>query len=145
MTARGLRVAGCWYWLLVLVLTGAQNANAQFTGVRFEITQVGDSTFRFPRGTARWVRECSTPTSRCPAGSEGIAVDPRRHDVLVARFRVARIDSGLVTAVVTGQTTRVATEHIAVMSEPPKPWWRGIAFWGGTVFGMVLGALIAGS
>jgi hypothetical protein len=92
----------------VLLLLGDGKAGAQSRGVRFEITQVGDSTFRFPRGTANWVKP----------GETGIAVDPRRHDVLVARFRVARIDSGLVTAVVTGQTTRVATEHIAVITEP---------------------------
>lgn len=147
ITARWLRVADCWSWLLVLVLvlTGAQTAHAQFRGVRFEITQVGDSTFRFPRGTAKWVTVCPNPTSSCPVGSYGIAVDPRRHDILVARFRVARIDSGLVTAVVTGQTTRVATEHIAVMTEPSKSWWKSITFWGGTVFGMVLGALISGA
>jgi hypothetical protein len=72
----------------------------------------------------------------------GIAVDPRRRDVLVARFRVARIDSGLVTAVITGQTTRVATEHVAVMAEPPKPWYKGVTFWGGAVFGFVVGALL---
>ena len=73
----------------------------------------------------------------------GIAVDPRRRDILVAEFRVVRVDSGLVTALITGQTTRVATEHIAVMPEPPKPWYKGITFWGGTVFGFVIGALIS--
>ena len=123
----------CWACLLGLVLV-TETASAQFRGVRFEITQVGDSTFRFPRGTASWVK----------VGTTGIAVDPRRRDVLVARFRVARVDSGLVTAVITGQTTPIATEHIAVLAEPPKPWWKGITFWAGTVFGVVLGALLAG-
>lgn len=121
--------------LLALVLVVAAPAEAQFRGVRFEITQVGDTTFRFPRGTAGWLRP----------GATGVAVDPRRRDILVARFRVARIDSGLVTAVITGQTTRVATEHVAVVAEPPKPWWKGITFWAGTVFGIVIGALIAGA
>jgi len=107
---------------------------AQFRGVRFEITQVGDTTFRFPRGNAAWVKP----------GETGNVLDPRRRDILVARFRVARIDSGLVTAVVTGQTTRVATEHIAVMSEPQKPWYRSMLFWGGTLVGVVIGALITG-
>lgn len=119
---------------LVLGVVAAP-AGAQFRGVRFEITQVADTTFRFPRGTASWVQP----------GSTGIAVDPRRRDVLVARFRVARIDSGLVTAVITGQTTRVATEHVAVMTEPARPWYKGLTFWGGTVFGFVLGALLAGA
>ena len=67
-----------------------------------------------------------------------------RRDALVARFRIARIDSGLVTALITGMTTRVTTDHIAILAEPPKPWWKGITFWAGTVFGVVIGALIAG-
>lgn len=136
-------VADCSFWLLVLGLVlGPNTATAQFRGVRFEITQVGDTTFRFPRGSATWVKPCRR--SICGAGESGIAVDPRRRDVLVARFRVVRVDSGLVTAVITGQTTRVATEHIAVMSEPPKAWYKGITFWAGTVFGIVIGALITG-
>ena len=125
------------YWTLVVLALGlsASPAAAQSVGARFEITQVGDTTFRFSRGTAGWVR----------IGTTGYAVDPKRRDALVARFRIARIDSGLVTAVITGQTTRVATEHIAVLAVPPKPWWKGITFWAGTVFGVVIGALIAGS
>ncbi len=132
---RSVLITGCWACVLVLALgLSAERASAQFRGIRFEITQVGDTTFRFPRGNAGWVKP----------GATGNAVDPRRRDVLVARFRVVRVDSGLVTAVITGQTTRVATEHIAVLAEPPKPWYRGITFWAGTVFGVVIGALIAG-
>lgn len=135
MNVRRVLRTGCWAGALALALgMSADRASAQFRGVRFEITQVGDTTFRFPRGNAGWVK----------VGATGIAVDPRRRDVLVARFRVTRLDSGLVTAVITGQTTRVATEHIAVLAEPPKPWWKGITFWAGTVFGAVVGALIAG-
>ena len=126
-------VTGCWACLLGLVLVTSV-ADAQFRGVRFEITQVGDSTFRFPRGNASWVKRDAT----------GHAVDPRRRDALVARFKVIRIDSGLVTALVTGQATRVTTDHIAVLAEPPKPWYRGITFWAGTVFGIVIGALLSG-
>ena len=125
----------CRYALVpALLLFGAGEVEAQFRGTRFEITQVGDTTFRFPRGNAGWVKP----------GEEGTAVDPRRRDALVARFRVARVDSGMVTAVVTGQSTRVATEHIAVMTEPQKPWYKSITFWGGTVLGVVIGALISG-
>lgn len=127
-------VLGAGWFVTLLGLCIAGPAEAQFRGIRFEITQVGDTTFRFSRGNAGWVRP----------GATGIAVDPRRRDILVAEFRVARVDSGLVTAVITGQTTRVATEHIAVMAEPPKPWWKGITFWAGTVFGVVIGALITG-
>ena len=125
-----------WSWSCVLglgLVLGSGTAQAQFRGIRFEITQVGDTTFRFPRGNAGWIRPEMT----------GIAVDPRRRDILVAEFRVVRVDSGLVTALITGQTTRVATEHIAVMPEPPTPWYKGITFWGGTVFGFVIGALIS--
>ena len=125
-----------WSWSCVLglgLVLGSGTAQAQFRGIRFEITQVGDTTFRFPRGYAGWIKPEMT----------GIAVDPRRRDILVAEFRVVRVDSGLVTALITGQTTRVATEHIAVMPEPPKPWYKGITFWGGTVFGFVIGALIS--
>lgn len=132
--ASSLLRAGGWTCVLGLALVlWAGEARAQHRGIRFEITQVGDTVFRFPRGNAAWVKPMMT----------GIAVDPRRRDVLVARFRVARIDSGLVTAVITGQTTRLATEHIAVMAEPPKPWYKGINFWGGAVFGFVVGALLA--
>jgi hypothetical protein len=129
-------IAGFWSWVLGLALAcgAAAPLEAQFRGVRFEITQIGDTTFRFPRGSAGWIK----------SGATGFVVDPRQRDILVARFKVARVDSGLVTAVITGQTTRVATEHIAVMAEPPKPWYKGITFWAGTVFGMVIGALIAG-
>ena len=118
---------------LVLVL-GVRSGDAQSRGIRFEITQVADTTFRFPRGTAGWVKTDMT----------GIAVDPRQRDILVARFRIVAVDSGLVTARVTGATTRVTTEHVALMSEPPKPWYKGITFWAGTVFGIVIGALITG-
>lgn len=136
-------VADYRFWLLVLGLVLRPNtATAQFRGVRFEITQVGDSIFRFPRGSAPWVKPCRRTI--CGPGESGIVVDPRQRDVLVARFKVARVDSGLVTALITGQTTRVATEHIAVMAEPPRPWYKGITFWAGTVFGIVIGALITG-
>jgi hypothetical protein len=138
VTQRWKRVVGWSYWYVILVLglvVGPRSAAAQFRGVRFEITQVGDTTFRFSRGTAAWVRDKAT----------GMVVDPRSRDTYVARFTVARVDSGLVTAVITGQRSRVATEHVAVMAEPPKPWYKGITFWAGTVFGVVVGALIAGS
>lgn len=125
-------VLGLALGLALGLVLGARPAEAQFRGVRFEITQVGDTTFRFPRGTAGWVKP----------GETGIAVDPRRRDVLVARFRVLRVDSGLVTAVVTGQTTRVATEHIAVMTEPSRPWYRSLTFWVGAALGAAGGFLL---
>ena len=135
MKVRPVTKPGWRTGVLILALAlSATPARAQFRGVRFEITQVGDTTFRFSRGTAGWVR----------VGTTGWAVDPRRRDALVARFRIARIDSGLVTAAITGLTTRVTTDHIAVLAEPPKPWYKGMTFWAGTVFGIVIGALITG-
>ena len=128
-----LKKATRYALVAALMLLGARKATAQDRNVRFEITQVSDTTFRFPRGAAGWVKP----------GVTGVAVDPRRRDALVARFRVIKIDSGLVTALVTGMTTRVATEHIAVMSEPQKLWYRTMTFWGGTLFGLVAGVLIA--
>lgn len=133
--SRWWRVAACSCWVLVAsVAIPVRPVRAQFRGVRFEITQVGDTTFGFRRGDATWVKE----------GLTGIAVDPRRRDVLVARFRVIAVDTGFVTALITGQTTRVATEHVVVLSEPPRPWYKVATFWGGTVVGLVIGVL-AGS
>ena len=73
-----------WSWSCVLglgLVLGSGTAQAQFRGIRFEITQVGDTTFRFPRGNAGWIKPEMT----------GIAVDPRRRDILVAEFRVVRV------------------------------------------------------
>lgn len=133
MKRRGwMLAASCRSWSLVVMLAaGPTAAAAQLSGVRFEITQVSDSTFGFPRGTAGWVK----------AGLTGIAVDPRRRDVLVARFRVVSVDTGFVTALITGQTTRVATDHVVVLSEPPRPWWKAPTFWGGALLGLVAGII----
>jgi hypothetical protein len=133
MTRPGsLLVAASASWLL-LAGPGAVNAPAQSHGVRFEITQVGDTTFGFPRGDAAWVKR----------GAMGIAVDPRRRDVLVARFLVTAVDTGFVTALITGQATRLSTEHVAILSEPGRPWYRSLLFWAGTVVGALVGALAA--
>jgi hypothetical protein len=73
------------------------------TAVRFEIVAVGDSTFAFLAPNATWLS----------VGSSGIAVDPRRRDILVARFRLIAMRADTGTALVTGQTTRLVTEHVA--------------------------------
>lgn len=106
-------------------------ARAQIGGVRFEIMQVGDTTISFRRGAARWVRP----------GQVGIAVDPRRRDALVGRFRIVAIDSGVVSAVVTGATTRLETEHVAVLLQPQRAWFRTPLFWGSLAVGFALGAM----
>ena len=117
--------------VLVLVAGLAVPARAQIGGVRFEIIEVGDTTIAFRRGIARWVRP----------GQVGIAVDPRRRDALVGRFRIVAIDSGVVSAVVTGATTRLETEHVAVLVQPPRPWFRVPLFWGTLAVGFALGAV----
>lgn len=114
-----------------LVAGGALTSEAQVGGVRFEITQVGDSTISFPRGTAGWVRR----------GQVGIAVDPRRRDALVAQFRVVSVDSGIATAVLTGSTTRPLTEHIAILHRPGRAWFRTPLFWGSLAVGFALGVM----
>ena len=117
--------------VLALVAGLAVPARAQIGGVRFEIMQVGDSTIAFRRGAAKWVRP----------GQVGIAVDPRRRDALVGRFRIISVDSGVVSALVTGATTRLETEHVAVLLQPPRPWFRTPLFWGSLVVGFALGAM----
>lgn len=108
----------------------AAPAHAQLKGVRFEIATVGDTTIGFRAGTEHWLK----------AGLRGIAVDPRKRDVLVARLRISKVDrSGNVTAVVTGQTTAVTTEHVVLMQEVSAPWFRRRTFWSGLVMGAALG------
>ncbi|HET7565019.1 MAG TPA: hypothetical protein VFJ96_08500 [Gemmatimonadaceae bacterium] len=110
-------------------------ARAQDTAVRFEITSVGDSTFSFAVGHHSWVR----------TGAHGIAVDPARRDALIARFTVVQVNdsAGQAKALVTGQTTRVTTDHVALLMQPSVPWYRKSVFWIGTAIGAVVGAVIA--
>ena len=79
----------------------------------------------------RWLRR----------GLTGIAIDPRKRDVLVARLRVLSVDkAGNVSALVTGQTTAVTTSHVVLMQEEPPAWFKRRTFWGGMVLGVALGA-----
>lgn len=105
-------------------------AHAQYRGVRFEITRVGDSTFAFPVGAEKWIKP----------GQTGIAVDPKRRDALVARFTVARIEGGEANALVVGQTTNVRTDHVAILEEPRRAWYKQRSFWVGLLAGSAIGA-----
>lgn len=105
-------------------------ARAQDRDVRFEITSVGDTTVTFRAGRVTWV-------VRSP---RAIVVDPRRRDALVARLKVLSVSaSGVATAVVTGQTGRITTEHIVLAEEPPQHWYRNAALWMGAALGLVAG------
>ena len=117
-------------------LVGAPRAaGAQQVTARFEIATVGDSTFTFAIGPQRWVEQ----------RTRGIVVDPARRDALVARFRILSVSEGVVTALVTGQTTLVTTQHFVVMNPPPPPpLLKRPAFWSGTAAGTVLGLILGG-
>jgi hypothetical protein len=123
--------------LLLIAVFAAVPASflpAQVRGTRFAISQVQDTTLSFPIGTAKWVH----------IGLNGIAINPRDRDVLVARFRIVDIDQGVATGLITGMTTRLSTDHVVVLEEPTKRFFKTLGFWGGVVIGFVLGA-VAGS
>lgn len=119
--------------LVVAALVAPGAAQAQYRGVRFEIRQVGDSTFTFPLGAEHWVK----------VGLQGNAVDPKRRDALVARFRVMKIAADEAVALITGQTTNVQTDHVAILVEPPRAWFRQRTFWVGLLAGTAVGASVA--
>jgi hypothetical protein len=111
-------------------LLPASRVRAQDRDVRFEITSVGDTTVTFRAGRMTWV-------VRSP---QAIVVDPRRRDALVARLKVLSVSSeGDATAVVTGQTGRITTDHFVVAQQPPERWYKSPALWMGLTFGLLAG------
>ena len=108
---------------------------AQETAYRFEITTVGDSTVSLSTEKHEWVHE----------GLKGIAVDPMRHDALVARFVILHVDVAhkRALAVVTGQTTRLTTAHVALIDRPRTKWYAQPTLWIGAVAGAIVGAVVA--
>jgi len=115
--------------VMITVATGAQQPPA----ARFQVAGVGDSTFTFLLGKMRWVRE----------GQRGLAVDPRRNDGLVARFRVVQVTEGEATALVTGKTMELTREHVALIEPRSQPWYRQRFFWIGLLVGGSAGAFAA--
>ena len=115
------------------LLVAPSRARAQETAYRFEITHVGDSTIVLSTGHYDWVR----------ARQKGIAVDPMRHDALVARFVIMRVDraNSSAIAVVTGQTTQLTASHVALITRPGKRWYAQPMFWLGAVLGGAIGAI----
>jgi hypothetical protein len=110
-------------------------ARAQETAYRFEIATVGDSTVTLSTEKHEWVR----------VGQKGIAVDPMRHDALVARFVILRVDAErkLALAVVTGQTTHLTTAHVALIDRPGRKWFQQPTLWIGAAVGAVIGAVVS--
>ncbi len=130
---RAIRRCG---WFLVVVLAAflatPRASRAQDTAVRFEISNVGDSTVTFRLGRVTWVRP----------GMPAIVVDPRRRDILVARVKVLSITKDTASALITGQTTLVARDHLVLLSPPPSRFFRSRAFWGGILSGLATGFVL---
>ncbi len=118
---------------LIVIATGATPAAAQQRTARFFVDSVADSTFVFRVGDVRWIRP----------GQTGIAVDPRQRDALVARFRVVDVTRDRATALITGQTTFITGDHVVLVEEPRRPFWRRDMFWKGSAVGLLLG-IVAG-
>ena len=125
-----------WLGAVVLVVAALaiapRESSAQETAVRFEIASAGDSTFTLVVGRHPWVRP----------GLYGIVVDPRQRDILIARFQIMAADSANAMALITGMTTRVSTEHVALLDRPPPPvppWHKRRSFWLGVLFGAAAG------
>jgi hypothetical protein len=118
--------------LLASILAAPNDLAAQETSARFEIASAGDSTFTLVVGRHPWVRP----------GLYGIVVDPRQRDVLIARFQIIAADSANAMGLITGMTTRVTTEHVALLDRPPPPappWHKRRSFWLGVLFGLAAG------
>jgi hypothetical protein len=119
--------------LLGAALAGMHNeAAAQETSARFEIASTGDSTFTLVVGRHPWVRP----------GLYGIVVDPRQRDILIARFQIIAADSANAMGLISGMTTRVTTEHVALLDRPPPPappWHKRRSFWLGVFLGIAAG------
>ena len=113
------------------------SAAAQVQCQRFEIATARDTTFSF--GVAG--------RDDILRGRTGKVVDPRRRDALVATFQVLRVDGGVATALVTGQTADVATTHIALVDEPKassgmRASFRSATFWIGALLGVAAGVVV---
>ena len=124
-------------WVGAALLVAALGAvpdegSAQETSVRFEIASAGDSTFTLVVGRHPWVRP----------GLYGIVVDPRQRDILVARFRIIAADSANAMGLINGMTTRVTTDHVALLDRPAPPvppWHKRRSFWLGVLLGVAAG------
>ena len=117
--------------IVILAAVAAPALRAQQGAYRFAISSAGDSTFSFPVSRNDWVKK----------GMHGIAVDPARHDALIARFVVTHVARDSAVALVTGQTTRMSTDFVALIERPEKSWYLRPAFWLGGVLGAIIGVV----
>lgn len=117
--------------LLVVIAGHATAVRAQESAYRFNIARAGDSTFTFPLAHNDWVKK----------GMRGIAVDPTQRDALVARFRVLQVAADSAVALVTGQTTRVTPDLVALLERPSRPWFLRPTFWIGGILGAIVGVV----
>ena len=117
--------------IVILSALAAPAIRAQQGAYRFGIASSGDSTFTFPIARNDWVKK----------GMRGIAVDPARRDALIAQFVVTRVARDSAVALVTGQTTRVTTDLVALLERPGKAWYLRPTFWLGGVLGAIVGVV----
>jgi hypothetical protein len=117
--------------IVLLAAPGTRALRAQQGAYRFNIANAGDSTFSFPLSRNDWVKK----------GMHGITVDPARDDALIARFVVTRVTRDSAVALVTGQTTRMTTDFVALRERPVKPWYLRPTFWLGGVLGAIIGVV----
>jgi hypothetical protein len=128
---RAARAGPRWHALLVAVavMASTPTLRAQAAYARFDITAVNDSTFAFATTGARWVKR----------GQKGLVVDPMHGDELIAKFRVTRNGRGTAIALVTGQTARLTTSHIALLTQPRPIFLTRAWFWLGVALGGAVG------
>ncbi len=133
MTSTGVRQLALTLALPVAMLAagGTRAIHGQQGAYRFAIANAGDSTFTFSTARDDWVKR----------GMEGIVVDPARHDVLIARYVITRVAGDSAVALITGQTTRLTPELVALLERPSRPWYLRATFWLGGVVGAIVGVV----
>ncbi len=99
------------------------NGRATREAWRFDISSTNDSTVTVAVRDAKWLK----------SGMHALAVDPAKHDTLVATLTIVRADSTGFQALITGQLRPVDTSHVVVV-EPKRPsllmrrdFWKGAA------------------
>jgi hypothetical protein len=114
---------------MAVALCAAAPVRAQAGYARFDVTGVADTTFTIATGNSKWVKH----------GQRGLAVDPAHGDVLIATFRVMQVHHGSAIALITGQTARLTTAHVALLRTPTTPFYAKPWFWAGVAGGFVIG------